>query len=151
MTLMLASFAFATELHLEVSAPDGSHAALTADVRGPVVLTHYPLAVGGGYTALISAENAEMVCTVTVEIYKGDLRKRKLVKEEKLVLTNYETSYATLDAGEGRKKARLWSIQAKIEESIDRMPTPDGTDRSPTTSAPGADERLPVEVAPTAP
>ena len=68
MTLLLTTFALATELHLEVSAPDGSHAALTADVRGPVVLTRYPLAVGSGYTALISAESVEMVCTVTVAI-----------------------------------------------------------------------------------
>lgn len=136
--LLAISLAFATQLKVEIMAPDGSHAAATADVSGPVVLTRYPIAIGSAWTALVSAKNADLVTTVDIEIYKGDWRKGRRIMNPKLVVTSYETSYNAVEATEPGGKRR-WAVSARVEESIDKPPTADGLDRTPTTSAPGMD------------
>jgi hypothetical protein len=132
MMLALVSLAAAMELRLSITSPEGHVGTVTTTVNGDTVLTRYPLPVlpkvapgakpgKQKYTALVSATMAGEVCTVDVEVYKGDLRKNKTVLQPRLVLTSYESSFVENRAGT-KSDAIVWQVAAAMSEDFDLTP-----------------------------
>jgi hypothetical protein len=132
MMLAFISLAAAMELRLSITSPEGHVGTVTTSVNGDTVLTKYPLPVlpkvapgakagRQRYTALVSASMAGEVCTVDVEVYKGDLRKNKVVLQPRLVLTSYESSFVENRAGT-KGDSVVWQVAAAMSEDFDLTP-----------------------------
>ena len=132
MMLAFISLAAAMELRLSITSPEGHVGTVTTSVNGDTVLTKYPLPVlpkvapgakagKQKYTALVSASMSGEVCTVDVEVYKGDLRKNKIVLQPRLVLTSYESSFVENRAGT-KTDSVVWQVAAAMSEDFDLTP-----------------------------
>jgi hypothetical protein len=132
MMLALISLAAAMELRLSITSPEGHVGTVTTTVNGNTVLTRYPLPVlpkvapgakagKQKYTALVSAALTGQVCTVDVEVYKGDLRKNKVVMRPRLVLTSYESSFVENRSGT-QSDSVVWQVAAAMSEDFDLTP-----------------------------
>jgi hypothetical protein len=121
MLLALVSLAAAMELRVYIKSPDGAEGTVTAQVSGETVLTRFPMPIGKKYTALVSATSTDTVCTVDVEVYKGDLRRNRKILSPRLILTEFETSYVEQtesDDASGKKAKPDWQVEASMKESF---------------------------------
>jgi hypothetical protein len=121
MLLALVSLAAAMELRVYVKSPDGAEGTVTAQVSGETVLTRFPMPIGKKYTALVSASAKDSICTVDVEVYKGDLRRNRKILSPRLILTEFETSYieqTESDDASGRKARPDWQVEASMKENF---------------------------------
>jgi hypothetical protein len=158
MLLALVTLAAAMELRVVVRAPDGTEGTVTALMSGETILTRYPLPIGKKFTALVSATQRESLCTVDVEIFRGDMRRGKRVMAPRLILTEHETSFletTKTEDGAGRKNRPDWQVEAAIREDFALPPelaAPGAPAPTPATPAPSAPApAAPTEPAPAAP